>query len=55
MYTFRVMLRLDGSDASKASVIAASCETQAMQFAEFHNPGYKALFAVVLFKGTPGD
>jgi hypothetical protein len=55
MTTYRVMLTNDETKLVKVSIIVASCESQAMQFAELINRGYSAQFCLKMFAGSPGD
>jgi len=55
--TYRVMMTSDVSLKARVSIIVASSESQAMQFAELqpHNKGYRAQFALEIAKGSIAD
>jgi hypothetical protein len=55
MTTYRVMLTNDETQLAKVSIIVASCESQAMQFAKVGNRGYRAQFCLKMFAGSPAD
>lgn len=55
MITYRVMLTNDLTQVAKVSIIVASCESAAMQFAELHCKGFTTRFALKMFAGSPSD
>lgn len=58
MHTYRVMIATEetpGIKLAKSTLIVASDGATAEQFAALQNPGFVALFHVLIFHGSPAD
>ncbi len=54
MNTYKIMLK-DANGNAIAEIIVAGDEATAEKFAEMFHPGFKAIFNVKLFAGSPAD